>query len=243
MCGFVISHDSSVRAQGRAVNRNAVGSVATTITDMARPRTAETAQRVLDAAVRVLGTQGGGALSVRAVAAEAGCSTMAVYTYFDGKSGLLDAIITAGFEGLDAAVESACDALPSGRGQLEAGAVAYRRWALDHGTQYEVMLTPFVPGFDASQATLSRGQQSFAAHVARVRAAIAAGDLVASSGHEPAGEVTEPDAATRLARFTWATVHGHVMVDLLERPADDLAAERAFLEAVRWSLDGVAPRQ
>lgn len=227
----------------RAVNRNAMRSVATTIAHMARPRTAETAQRVLEAAVRVLGTQGGGALSVRAVAAEAGCSTMAVYTYFDGKAGLLDAIITAGFEGLDAAVEIACNEVPSGRRQLELGAVAYRRWALDHGTQYEVMLTPFVPGFEASPATLSRGQQSFGAHVARVRAAIAAGELIASASGDQVGNNPDADAATRLARYTWATVHGLVMVDLLERPADDVNAERDFVEAVTWALDGVATRQ
>ena len=45
------------------------------------------------------------ALTVRNVAAAAGCSTTGVYTYFGGKDGLVDAIFVDGFEKFDAALD------------------------------------------------------------------------------------------------------------------------------------------
>lgn len=55
-------------------------------------------EAVIEAGVRLLERDGVAALRARAVAAEAGTSTMAVYTHFGGMTGLLDAIAREVFD-------------------------------------------------------------------------------------------------------------------------------------------------
>jgi AcrR family transcriptional regulator len=74
------------------------------------PRTAdpETRTAVLEAAARVLGEEGPAALTTRRLAAEAGTSTMAVYSRFGGMAEIRRAVRELGFDRLDARL----DALP-----------------------------------------------------------------------------------------------------------------------------------
>ena len=55
---------------------------------------------LIEAAARLLATGGPGALTTRALAAEVGASTMAVYTYFSGMAELRHAVRKEGFERL-----------------------------------------------------------------------------------------------------------------------------------------------
>lgn len=186
-------------------------------------------ERLLHEALGILGTEGGTGLTVRAVAKAAGCSTMGVYTHFEGKPGLLDAIISEGYDAFDSAVNEAARAVSSGRDQLEVGASAYRAWALEHRTQYQVMFTPYVPGFDPNPATLERGAQSFQSHLARVTRALERGDL--------AGDLSNAEA---IATHLWACVHGHVMLDILMAvQADDAQAGQRYERYVAWILAGL----
>src|SRR5262245_24191315 len=109
----------------------------------ADPRTA-----ILDAAIGILQREGAGALTVRSVAAAAGCSTTGVYTWFGGKNGLIEAIFIDGFSRFGAALEVARS---RGRGTtLPAQANAYRDWALANPTHYMVMFGGAVPNFQPS---------------------------------------------------------------------------------------------
>lgn len=56
----------------------------------------------LEAAARLLAAEGPSGLSIRRIAV-AGCSTISVYHYFDGKQGLLDALYVEGFKRLSEA--------------------------------------------------------------------------------------------------------------------------------------------
>ncbi|MFM7616564.1 MAG: TetR/AcrR family transcriptional regulator, partial [Actinomycetes bacterium] len=55
-------------------------------------RSRVTGDRILDATERLLATVGVAGLDLRAVCAEAGLTTGAVYSRFSGKEGLLDAL-------------------------------------------------------------------------------------------------------------------------------------------------------
>lgn len=187
-------------------------------------------ERLLQEALGILGSQGGHGLTVRAVAKAAGCSTMGVYTHFDGKPGLLDAIVSEGYNAFDDAVAGASGDVADGVEQLTVGARVYRRWALEHRTQYQVMFTPYVPGFDPQPATLERGQQSFQAHLARVERALAQGAFTANASD-----------AEAIATHLWACVHGHVMLDILMSVnADDAVAAARFDRYLTWMIDGLA---
>lgn len=66
------------------------------------PRRADprTRAHLVDTAARLLSDEGPQALSTRRIAQEAGSSTMAVYTYFDGIGGLVHAMVHEGFSRL-----------------------------------------------------------------------------------------------------------------------------------------------
>ena len=186
-------------------------------------------ERLLDAAIRILGDKGGAGLTIRAVATGADCSTMGVYTHFSGKPGLLDAIVEEGFRDFDAHVALAIDGIEDGRERLLTGADVYRTWALGHVTQYQVMFTPYVPGYERNDAAVACGEASFAKHRARVVRALERGDIPGTL-----------DDADLIAAHIWTTCHGHVMLALLRGTTPDAEPERrAFHASMRWAIDGV----
>jgi len=63
--------------------------------------------KILEAASEIFLEGGISALSVRAIAARAGISTIGIYSYFKGKQGILDALYIEGFEKISAAMNVA----------------------------------------------------------------------------------------------------------------------------------------
>lgn len=155
---------------------------------------ADQRRQLLDAALTVLARDGESAFTVRNIAAEAGCSTTGVYTWFGGKAGLVDAIFIEGFESFDAALApayAADDPLASGR--------AYRQWALANPTHFLVMFGRAVPDHHPGPDALARGLESFRCLVDHVRSVRP--DL-------------SPDEAYDWAYHINATVHGYVLTEL-----------------------------
>ena len=163
--------------------------------------------RILASALSVLQDEGAAALTVRRVAAGAGCSTTGVYTYFGGKDGLVDALFVEGFQSFDEALVAA------GHDLVDLGA-AYRRWALDHPTHYLVMFGRAVPDYVPSPDALHTAAPSFERRV----------DAVGRDRPDVA-----LDEVRRRAFHLWATVHGYVMLDLqgMSPPGGD-GAEALF---------------
>jgi AcrR family transcriptional regulator len=69
----------------------------------ANPKTRET---LVDVAAHRLVTEGPGSVSIRRIAADAGTSTMAIYTHFGGMNGLVREVVQEGFERLQKALTS-----------------------------------------------------------------------------------------------------------------------------------------
>jgi AcrR family transcriptional regulator len=61
-------------------------------------------EKILDAASQLFLQGGTAALSVRAIAKAAGVSTIGIYSHFEGKQGILDALYIEGFEAVDSAM-------------------------------------------------------------------------------------------------------------------------------------------
>ena len=94
---------------------------------------------LVDAARRILESDGPNALSLRAVAREAGVSPAAPYHHFKDKNELLDAVAMEGWDALGAALAEARDkAGPDGIIIAELG-VAYVCFARDNPALYRVM--------------------------------------------------------------------------------------------------------
>jgi AcrR family transcriptional regulator len=94
---------------------------------------------LLDAAERVLEREGVGALSLRAVAREAGVSAAAPYHHFKDKDDLLAAAARAGFEKMTAYMRHAAQDAPDPRARLNAIGVAYVCFARDNPALYHLM--------------------------------------------------------------------------------------------------------
>lgn len=163
------------------------------------------------AALAVLHREGPSGLTVRNITQEAGCSTTGVYTYFGGKHGLVEAIFVQGFESFDEAVAPGLES-----GDLVAAGRSYRRWALDHRTQYMVMFGRAVPDYAPSDAARERALVSFAR--------LAEGVARAAAGDDPTGR----------AYHLFATVHGYVMLEMAEMSAlAESEAESLYERALR----------
>ncbi len=100
---------------------------------MARPRIhgERTAAELIDAAERIVETEGLEALSVRLVASEVGATTRAVYSLFASKDGLVVALGTRAFDLLGAAVAELPVTTNPSRDLVLAG-LTFRRFAREH---------------------------------------------------------------------------------------------------------------
>ena len=174
---------------------------------------------VLDAASRLLVSEGPQALTMRRVAGAVGCSTTVLYTAFGSKDGLADALFREGFERLRRHLE----AVPPGDdplARLRALAHAYRESALASRPYYGVMFQQAIPGYRPSAASLAAAGASLEVLTDAVRACMDAGVLRAG----------DPRA---VAEVLWAAVHGVVSLELAGHfPDPEVAADRLRTLAV-----------
>jgi AcrR family transcriptional regulator len=190
-----------------------------------RTPSAEVERELVAAAEAVLVRDGPGAVTVRAVAAEADIAPMSVYNRFGGKDGLVFALLIIGFDRLRAAMESGDE--PDMLDRLRACGVRYREFALANPHFYAIMFEDAIPHERQSPEVDEHALAAFGALVRQVELAVAAGKIVASD-------------ATETAQQVWNAVHGAVALELkgLVLTPDPAATYRACLATM---LRGLAP--
>jgi AcrR family transcriptional regulator len=115
-----------------------------------RLRTATVAE-IKDTARRLLVGGGPAAISLRAIARDMGMTAPAIYRYFASLDALAVELVTDFFDELGQTVESAAvqAAAQGDAGPVERIAVmarAFRRWSLDHPSEFALMFGSPVPG-------------------------------------------------------------------------------------------------
>jgi AcrR family transcriptional regulator len=172
---------------------------------------------LVDAAEAVLVRDGPAAVTVRAVATEAGVAPMGVYNRFGSKEGLIDALLIRGFQGLQRAVAGRDEIDPIER--LRESGVRYRLYALAHREQYAVMFGGRLGVGEPSAELAACAPGSFQELVNHVSTAMAAGRLLAGDPREVAQQI-------------WSAVHGAVALEMSGRTfaADPEASYRALLD-------------
>ncbi len=114
---------------------------------MGRPRhQPRTADELLDAAERLIETEGVGALSVRRVAEAAGTTTRAVYSLYGSKDGLVAALGRRAFELLGEGVARLPATDDPAADLVEAGISVFRRFSLEHPSLFRVAVQRTLPG-------------------------------------------------------------------------------------------------
>ncbi|MCG7597107.1 WHG domain-containing protein [Mycobacterium sp. PSTR-4-N] len=166
-------------------------------------------EAVIDAGVRLLERDGVAALRARAVAAEAGTSTMAVYTHFGGMTGLLDAIAREVFDRFTAALTEMPPTEDPVADFLAMG-LAYHRFAMANPQRYQLMFGTSAPAsiaahrVDLTSTGSGTDRREWAASFGALRQAV----------HRmmAAGRIRPDDELAAAARL-WSVVHGVVMLE------------------------------
>jgi len=95
---------------------------------------------ILDAATRLLADASArGAVTLRAIAREAGIAAPSIYRHFPDRDAILDAVVSQTFVELSHACEAAAEGAPAGAGTVEAVCRAYLDFARDHPGPYRVI--------------------------------------------------------------------------------------------------------
>jgi AcrR family transcriptional regulator len=125
--------------------------------DRRQRRRQETIEQVLDIAVEVMAEQGVAGLTLGEVARRMGIRPPSLYSYFDGKNALYDALFERGWRDLLATMR-AVEAASDGRdlvADLLASESAFVRWAVEHPAYAPLMFWRPVPGFVPSERAYS----------------------------------------------------------------------------------------
>ena len=190
-----------------------------------RPRTPSTdvERELVSAAEAVLVRDGPGALTVRAVAAQAGIAPMGVYNRLGGKDGLVDALLIRGFDRLRAAIAGGDE--PDLLERLRACGLRYRSFALANRHFYAIMFEGAIPQLHISDEATQHAAAAFGELVRNVEMATAAGAIIAAQPSEVAQQI-------------WSTVHGAVALELqdLVLTPDPEATYRATVDTLLRGL-------
>lgn len=185
---------------------------------------------LVEAARRLLEAEGPSALSLRAVAREAGVSPAAPYHHFKDKAELLDAVAHEGWELLHTQMAEA-KSKAEGREQLTALGIAYVCFARDNPALYRVMYDA-ARDKEALPIDLQDGEKESAYCMVR--------DTMIEHGADPAA-AADLELATIAA---WCGAHGLAEMAgfrQFDQVKAELGGERAFLQAVLNHM-GLFPR-
>ncbi len=191
---------------------------------------------LVDAAIRLLATDGAESLVLRRVASAAHVSTMCVYSRFGDKFGLMNAVYTGGFERLADDMSAAAIASDPMSRLIDLG-LAYRRFALGNPSLYTLMFEK-LPGFDPSpEVRSSTPARALDPILDAVTEAMAQGMIDAES----------PAAA---AYAFWTAAHGSVSLELTLQASGPLHdwpfeaagdGEAVYRSTMATTLRGLAP--
>jgi AcrR family transcriptional regulator len=172
-------------------------------------------RRLLEAAALLLDEEGPDSLTARRLAAQAGTSTMAVYTHFGGMQALVREIVVEGFRRF---AEHVTDqpVTDDPVADLEKLAFAYRENALANPHLYAVMFgAASLGGYRLSPEEREVGRYTFVVLADAVERAMDAGRL-------------RRDDPGVVAEQLWSAMHGFVMLELAglhpvsKNPPDDV---------------------
>ena len=186
---------------------------------------------------RQLAEGGPGAVSWRGIAKEVGMNPASLYTYVNGIDDLFTRILLASFSDLAASLEAAASGEGPPEERLMATCLAYRRWAIDHPQQFNLIFTDQIPGYAAPP-----GGPTVAAELA-----------VGAPFLRLVGELTgrpldvailmEVPVADRTRLFApYAALHGFVMLEINNHApiGDNETMLRLHLESLLDSLRSTA---
>ncbi|WP_280253278.1 TetR/AcrR family transcriptional regulator [Nocardia abscessus] len=150
---------------------------------------------LLAACLRLIETEGLGAVSLRRVAREAGVSTAAPYHHFPDRSALLATLSTQGFQLLGAQLAATRAEAETPLAALTALANTYVRFSREQPAYFRLMFRPELSQPDKHPDTMAAGDAAFGVLADTIAECVRAGVLPA-------------DEADTMAVMFWGLGHG-----------------------------------
>jgi AcrR family transcriptional regulator len=187
-----------------------------------------TRQQLRAAAERIVAEEGADALSVRAVAAEAGTTTRAVYSLFGSKDGLVAALAQTAFELLYDVIDELPETDDPVADLVAVGTVAVRGLVREHPALYRIAFQR-VAGLEPEPGLVAARQRAWVQLNERVQ-------RVADAGRLGATEV--PEAARTLNAMWEGLANAELRGDVLRiMPKGD--EDRAWRDSLTTVLRGL----
>jgi AcrR family transcriptional regulator len=175
----------------------------------------------------VLVEEGPEALTVRRVAQKLNCSTKIIYTMFQGKDGLANALYLEGCTRLSQAIERVPEAA-SPHTYVQQIAWAYWTFAMANPSYYAVLFSGAIPRFQPSASSKQMMTMALEMVVRILQAYMTQGLL----------PVEDP---VTLTRALWAPFHGVVSLYLLGHFSSFEEAKQAFERTVQAMIGSFGP--
>jgi AcrR family transcriptional regulator len=169
---------------------------------------------------------GSASLQLNAIARAMGMVPSAIYRYYADRDALITALIVDAYDALAASLRADVAAAPtSPAARLLAAAICYRRWALAHPVDYQLIFGNPIPGYvGPPEQTGAAGKAVFGIFLSILEDAHTAGALRPPPHYSPdALAICPPE--NYFARFApsvtyagigcWAKMHGMVELELV----------------------------
>ena len=192
-----------------------------------------TQSEIKDIARKLMTEHGTAGLGLRAIAREMDVTAPAIYRYFPSLDDLITELIIENFHAQAAAMAEGANSAPKTDyvGRLMGMLLAYRRWALDHPIDFQLIYGNPIPGYVApAERTMPAARRGFDVVVEILAGALTAGAIVPPPEyHVLPGAIAEqlsgviahegydvPIVVVYLATVGWTRIHGIVMLELFD---------------------------
>ena len=171
-------------------------------------------EEILAAASRLLVNSSGDAVTLRAIAREAGIAAPSIYPHFAHRDAIIDAIVDRNFERLAETAAAAYVGAPAGAARVRAVAWAYVRFAEENPSGYRIIFERTTANIIENEQQYPEGLRAFQFLVDAVAGAVECGESTS----------TDPE---RDAQALWAGGHGIITLvpatpDFPWRPTSEL---------------------
>jgi len=204
-----------------------------------------TQNEIKDIARRLMAENGTAGLGLRAIAREMDVTAPAIYRYFPSLDDLITALILENFNALADAMAAGADeyAHDDYAGRILGLLLAYRRWALDHPIDFQLIYGNPIPGYVApAERTIPAARRGFDVVVGILTDAMRAGKLSPPAEYlalpeaiaaQLAGVIAHegydaPLVVLYLATVGWTRIHGIVMLELFNHIQPVVGDSEAF---------------
>lgn len=159
---------------------------------------------ILAATTRLLGgATSRDAITLRAIAREAGIAAPSIYAHFTDREDILDIVVAETFTLLESVCQQAAATADSGIGRIRAIGHAYLDFAAEHRSAYRIL-------FERSAANNGPEPHTYPIGLRAFRSLLDAFTQAAAEASSP-GTDPDPDPV-RAAQALWAALHGLVTV-------------------------------